>query len=204
MRILRPPQQGRASVRHTTVRILQLPLSIDPLGPYAVRPPGPRGDPGPEAKTRMLRTRSIAAAVVTAALAGVAIAPLQAQAATGSVHLYKIYYDSPGTDKRSAASLNAEYVQVKNTTSKSVSLKGWTLTDAAKHKYTFGTFTLAKGKTVTIRTGKGKNSSTTRYQGSGNYIWNNDKDTATLRKPGTSKAIDTCSYNSTKVDYKMC
>jgi hypothetical protein len=150
----------------------------------------------------MLRTRIITAAVALAA--GIAMLPMQAGAATGSVHLYKIYYDSPGTDKRSTTSLNAEYVQVRNTTSKSVSLKGWTVTDAAKHKYTFGTFTLGKGKTVTIRTGKGKNSSTTRYQGSGNYIWNNDKDTATLRKPSSSKAVDTCSYNSTKVDYKMC
>jgi hypothetical protein len=85
-----------------------------------------------------------------------------------------------------------------------VSLKGWTLTDGSKHKYTFGTFTLGKGKTVTIRTGHGTNTSTTRYQNSGNYIWNNDKDSATLRQATGAKIRDTCSYNSTKVDYKMC
>jgi hypothetical protein len=48
------------------------------------------------------------------------------------------------------------------------------------------------------------NTSATRYQGSGNYIWNNDKDTATLRQATGAKIRDTCSYNSTKADYKMC
>jgi hypothetical protein len=150
----------------------------------------------------MLRTRSITATLALAA--GMALLPMQAGAATGSVHLYKVYYDSPGSDLRQASSLNAEYVQISNTTSKSVSLKGWTVTDASRHTYTFGTFTLTKGKTVTVRTGRGANTSTTRYQGSGNYIWNNDRDTATLRHASGSKVVDTCSYNSTKVDYKMC
>lgn len=39
------------------------------------------------------------------------------------------------------------------------------LVDASNHKYTFGTYTLGKGKTVTVRTGKGTNTSATRYQG---------------------------------------
>ncbi|MFJ5228182.1 lamin tail domain-containing protein [Streptomyces sp. NPDC088400] len=151
----------------------------------------------------MRRTRTLAAAAVAAAFAGSVLLPVQAQAATGSVHLYKIYYDSPGTDTRSNSSLTAEYVQIRNTTSKAVSLKGWTLTDASNHKYTFGTYSLGKGKTVTVRTGKGKDTTANRYQNRGAYVWNNDKDTATLKKASGSKA-DTCSYNSTKADYKMC
>ncbi|MET7621494.1 lamin tail domain-containing protein [Streptomyces sp. NPDC005408] len=151
----------------------------------------------------MIRTRSIAAAAVAASVAGLVLLPSQAQAATGSVHLYKIYYDSPGVDRRTNASLNAEFVQIRNTTAKAVSLKGWTLVDASNHKYVFGTYTLGKGKTVTVRTGKGTNTATNRYQGRAAYVWNNDKDTATL-KTSTGSRIDTCSYNSTKVDYKMC
>lgn len=57
----------------------------------------------------MLRTRTTVAAVA-ASLAGLCLVPSQAQAAAGSVHLYKIYYDSPGVDRRSNTSLNAEYV----------------------------------------------------------------------------------------------
>jgi Lamin Tail Domain len=161
------------------------------------------GVPGLIMGTFMRRTRTLAAAAVAAAFAGSVLLPVQAQAATGSVHLYKIYYDSQGTDTRSNSSLTAEYVQIRNTTSKAVSLKGWTLTDASNHKYTFGTYSLGKGKTVTVRTGKGKDTTANRYQNRGAYVWNNDKDTASLKKASGSK-VDTCSYNSTKADYKMC
>lgn len=150
----------------------------------------------------MLRTRTTVAAVA-ASLAGLCLVPSQAQAAAGSVHLYKIYYDSPGVDRRSNTSLNAEYVQIRNTTSKAVSLKGWTLVDASNHKYVFGAFSLGKGKTVTVHTGRGTNNTAHRYQGRAAYVWNNDRDTATLKR-STGSTADTCSYNSTKVDYKMC
>lgn len=151
----------------------------------------------------MLRTRTMAVAAVAASAAGLALLPMPAQAAAGSVHLYKIYYDSPGSDRGSNASLNAEYVQIRNTTSKAVSLKGWTLVDASNHRYVFGAYTLGKGKTVTVHTGKGTNTAAHRYQGRAWYVWNNDKDTATLRK-STGARVDTCSYNSTRVDYKWC
>lgn len=149
----------------------------------------------------MLRTRTVAAAAAAAA-AGLLLLPSPAQAA-GSVHLYKIYYDSPGSDRGGNTSLNAEYVQIRNTTGAAVNLRGWTLTDASNHKYTFGNFTLGKGKTVTVRTGRGTNTAYNVYQGRGWYVWNNDRDTATLRKSNGTR-IDTCSYNSTRVDYVMC
>ncbi|WP_330174904.1 lamin tail domain-containing protein [Streptomyces sp. NBC_01498] len=148
--------------------------------------------------SRTLSTVVASAAVVT----GTVLLPAQAQAA-GSVHLYKVYYDSPGTDSRSNASLNGEYIQIRNTTTSTVSLTGWTVTDSANHRYTFGSYSLGRGKTVTVRTGSGTNSATTRYQGRGAYVWNNDRDVATLKK-STGTQVDTCSYNSTRVDYKMC
>ncbi|MFF8376243.1 lamin tail domain-containing protein [Streptomyces sp. NPDC015661] len=149
----------------------------------------------------MLRVRTLAA-VTAAAASGILLLPSQAQAA-GSVHLYKIYYDSPGTDNRSNSSLNAEYVQIRNTTGSAVNLRGWTLTDAANHKYTFGNFPLGAGKIVTVRTGRGTNTAANIYQNRAAYVWNNDKDTATLRKSNGS-TVDTCAYNSTRVDYKWC
>jgi hypothetical protein len=152
----------------------------------------------------MIRTRAIATAVAGAAvLAGTVLLPSTAQATTGSVYLYKIYYNSPGSDTRSNTSLNAEYVQIKNTTSKSVSLKGWTLVDASNHKYVFGTYSLGQGKIVTIHTGHGTNTTANRYQNRGAYVWNNDTDKATLKK-STGTTVDTCSYNSTRVAYTMC
>ncbi|TJZ94436.1 lamin tail domain-containing protein [Actinacidiphila oryziradicis] len=145
----------------------------------------------------------ITATLLVAAAAFTGLATAAPAQAAGSVHLTEIYYNSPGSDNRSKASLNAEWVLIKNSTSKGVSLKGWTLTDASSHKYTFGTYTLGAGKSVKIHTGKGTNTATNRYQQRAAYVWNNDKDKATLKR--SSGAVqDTCSYNSTKVAYKMC
>lgn len=115
----------------------------------------------------------------------------------------KIQYDSPGTDTRSNASLNAEYVVIKNIGSTNRSLTGFTVRDAQSHVYKFGTFTLKAGKTVRLHTGKGTNTATDRYWGSSNYIWNNGGDKATLKnRAGTT--LDTCSWASRGAGYKYC
>lgn len=143
-------------------------------------------------------------ALVVAALAAVVLPGVPAQAASPAVMITRIWYDSPGTDNRSNSSLNAEYIQLKNTTKSKINIGRWTVRDKAGHVYTVsGTFYLNAGSTVTLRTGKGTNTSSTRYWGSGNYIWNNDKDTAYVRN-GSGTTIDSCSYNSTKVDYTNC
>ncbi|MER7794926.1 lamin tail domain-containing protein [Streptomyces sp. NPDC097640] len=144
----------------------------------------------------------LAAAVAAAASASVALLPTEAQAA-GSIHLYKVYYDSPGSDNRSNSSLNGEYVQIKNSTSSAVQLKGYTLRDNTGYTYTFPSYKISAGKTVKVHTGKGTQSPGHVYWGRGSYVWNNDKDTATLRKP-SGAVRDSCSYNSTRYDYKMC
>ncbi|MGX4695498.1 lamin tail domain-containing protein [Streptomyces sp. JNUCC 63] len=141
-------------------------------------------------------------AVAACVLAGSLLVATPAQAA-GSVHLTKIYYNSPGPDTRSNASLNAEYVVIKNSTSKAVSLKGWTLSDASSHRYTFNTFTLKAGASVTVHTGKGTNTAAHVYQQRAAYVWNNDKDKATL-KTAAGKIQDTCSYNSPSKSWTAC
>jgi hypothetical protein len=127
------------------------------------------------------------------------------------VQITRVWYDSPGSpDFGANSSLNGEYVQIKNTTKKAVTLKGWTVRDTTKrsdHVYTFGAFLLGAGKTVTLRTGKGTNGATNRYWGrSGGtyaYIWNQTSDTAYVRNTA-GKLIDSCAYNSARVDYKNC
>ncbi len=142
------------------------------------------------------------AAAVAAASASVALLPTQAQAA-GSIHLYKIYYDSPGSDTRSNSSLNAEYVQIKNSTSSAVQLKGYMLHDKTGYTYTFPSYRVSAGKTVKVHTGRGSQSAGHVYWGRGSYVWNNDRDTATLRT-ASGAFRDSCSYNSTRADSKMC
>ncbi|MFK0223911.1 lamin tail domain-containing protein [Streptomyces vinaceus] len=142
----------------------------------------------------------VAGAAITAA--AVALLPGQAHAA-GTLRIAKVWYDSPGSDTGTNTSLNGEWVQITNGTSAAVNIKGWTLSDASNHVYTFATYTLGAGKTVTVKTGKGTNTATALYQQRAAYVWNNDKDTATLRR--ADKTIHhTCTYNSTRYDYKTC
>jgi len=77
--------------------------------------------------------------------------------------------------------LKDDWVKVTNKDSSPVSLGGWKIKDEeSKHTYIFPSYTLDSGATVTVYTGKGTNSATDLYWGSGSPIWNNDGDTAYL------------------------
>lgn len=123
--------------------------------------------------------------------------------AASPVLIGKTQYDSPGTDNRTQASLNAEYVTIKNGSTVARTLTGWTLRDASSHVFTFPTFTLAAGRSVVIHTGSGTNSASNLYWRSGNYIWNNPGDTATLKnQAGTT--VDSCRWTTTAPGYTAC
>jgi hypothetical protein len=118
------------------------------------------------------------------------------------VSFSRIYFDSPGPDNRSNTSLNAEWVRLTNNTTKAIQLTGWTVRDASNHVYPFPAIDrLGAAKSVVIHTGKGtdgrgsdgKPDGTQRYWQSGNYIWNNTGDTATL-KNATGGTVDICIF----------
>jgi hypothetical protein len=126
-----------------------------------------------------------------------------ATAATAQVKIGFVYYDSPGSDTGSNASLNGEYVKIKNTGTAAKVLTGWRLHDTSRHRYTFGTFTLCGGCHVNVHTGSGGNTAKNRFWGSGAYIWNNTGDKATLVKPGGG-IVDTCSWGPSPPSFKRC
>lgn len=145
---------------------------------------------------------SLSRVCATLACAAVAVTlTVQPAEAVSAIQFGKVQYDSPGTDDGSNPSLNAEYIVIKNTGTTSRSLTGWTVRDTSSHIYTFGTFTLSAGKSVTLRSGSGTNSSTTRYWNKSWYVWNNTGDKAYLRS-GTG--IDSCSWTSLGSGYKNC
>lgn len=153
-----------------------------------------------------VKFRTAAAYAATAsllALGGVAMTAAPAQAAS-PIQIKKVYVNTPGSDLPvSNSKVNAEYTVIKNTGTTTKSLTGWTLRDQSSHVYKFGTFKLGPGKSVTVRNGKGTNTSTTRYWGSGYYIWNNSGgDSATLRT-STGSPVDKCSW-TTVSSYKTC
>jgi hypothetical protein len=134
-------------------------------------------------------------APILAAVAAVLLTAGSASAAGFAMQLGHIQYNSPGTDNRSNSSLNAEYVTVGNHVTTSRNLRGWTLRDNQSHVYTFPNVNVGRGKSVVVHTGHGTNTSTNLYWGSGNYIWNNTGDRATLRD-AQGHQIDTCSWGN--------
>ena len=133
------------------------------------------------------------AVVGLVAAAGVLAGMQPAAAVTGPpVRIVSVQYDSPGTDSRSNASLNAEWVVLRNVTGARVDLTGWTLRDAQNQVYSFGALTLAARATVRVHTGRGTNTAADRYWGRSNYVWNNTGDRAVLRS--RTAVAQTCSW----------
>ena len=138
-------------------------------------------------------------AVVAATGLGLAVAAPIAAAGSAqalpAIMIYKVQYNSPGSDTGSNTSLNAEYVVIKNTTRTNRSLTGWTLRDKTGYTFKFPAFTLKAGATVTVHTGRGTATATNRYYGYTKYVWNNTGDTAYLRT-AAGTTVHTCSWGS--------
>lgn len=79
--------------------------------------------------------------------------------------------------------LQNEWVSVRNTGAAPVQMMGCTISDESVHVYTFPSFVLTAGTTVTVHSGPGTNTATDLYWGLGSSVWNNIGDTATLKQP---------------------
>lgn len=95
------------------------------------------------------------------------------------ITIINFHYDAEGNDNYN---LNDEYVTFKNGCSYSIDMTSWTVKDEATHIYTFPTFSLGDGNSVTLYSGIGTNTETELYWGrSYGAVWNNDGDTLYLR-----------------------
>lgn len=139
--------------------------------------------------------------VVLVTLSGVLVGgPAEA---AGPLQFGRINYDPSGKDDATNASVNGEYVVIRNTSTASTRcLTGWTVKDVANHTYKFGSFCLGAGKSVYLHSGKGTNTATRRYWGSGWHIWNNTGDTAYLRN-SAGTLMDSCRWGD-GVGYISC
>jgi Lamin Tail Domain len=139
-----------------------------------------------------MRLRIATLAAVTAATL---VMPISAPPASAVPPLRFSYvqYDSPGSDDGSNASLNAEWIRVKNFGSRTRTLTGWRIRDAAGHVYVFPEFRLRPDRSVRIHTGNGADTGTELYMDRDWYVWNNTGDTATLKNRALD-VIDRCSW----------
>jgi hypothetical protein len=90
------------------------------------------------------------------------------------VRILGILFDPEGSEPQ------GEFVVVQNDRAAAVDLTGWTLHDAAAHKYTFPSFTLAPGGSVRVWTGTGTNDAENLFWGRRQAVWNNTGDVGTL------------------------
>lgn len=92
----------------------------------------------------------------------------------GQLSLVEVHADAAGNDNEN---LDDEYLTFENTGESELDLGGWVLADAAGHRYTFPSVTLAPGERVTVYTGSGTDGDGELYWGADGAIWNNGGDT---------------------------
>ncbi|MBA2947922.1 lamin tail domain-containing protein [Streptomyces himalayensis] len=97
-----------------------------------------------------------------------------------SVVISNVRADSPGFDDGSNWSLNGEWVEIANTSRRSVNLNGWTLRNEDGTRYRFGYLRLEARSTIRVHTGVGRDTRYDVYQDRRHYVWDNRSDTAAL------------------------
>ncbi|MBW8738435.1 MAG: lamin tail domain-containing protein [Streptomyces turgidiscabies] len=150
-----------------------------------------------------MRIRRLALPALAGAVALTCAAVSTPAQAAGGVVIRHVWFDSPGSDNRSNASLNGEWVEIKNTSSAAISLKGWVLKDIANHKYTFANLRIGAGKTMKIHTGSGRDTTASKFQNRRAYVWNNTSDTAILTRANGAK-VDDCKWTTSDPSDKWC
>ena len=107
----------------------------------------------------------------------------------GPLKITTVRANAPGEDQRNP---NGEYVRLCNVSDKPVVLQGFTVQDAARHRFVFPEGTLQPGFTTLLVSGAGKNmkrrGQLVFYWGAG-PIWNNNGDTASVFDPA-GKRVD--------------
>ncbi|MFG3347123.1 lamin tail domain-containing protein [Streptomyces sp. NPDC048018] len=153
-----------------------------------------------------MRKRSvIAAALAAGALVALAAVPAQATEYSSPLKIKGVQYDAPGPDSNRCSGGNAaaEFVTIKNySRTVTVNLRGYTVKDATGNAYTFRiNHYLEPGDYVQLRGNRGTESDARNvaYRDNCNFIWNNDRDTIKLIKPGGAYA-DTHAYTKSGND----
>src|SRR5690606_7622624 len=124
--------------------------------------------------------------------------PAQAEPAP-KVQFVRVNFFIPGSDQ------DGEYIVIRNTTRQPIELKKWFLRDTSGVTYTFGDVTLGPRKRLTIRSGKGKDTSAVLYWGLTSSVWDN-QDTASLYNAAL-REVDSCSWEvspTTRTEHFFC
>ncbi len=94
------------------------------------------------------------------------------------IGLYKFNWNAKGND---AENMNDEYFILKNSCNFTIDLENWQVKDDSYNRFTFPSSQLNSQQTLTVFSGAGKNSQEKLFWNATYPIWNNDKDTLTIR-----------------------
>lgn len=134
-------------------------------------------------KQRASNCRNVTVTVTRARIVNGSATKPPTKGSSAGLRVTAITYDPAGSD--TDANVNAERVVLKNTTGALINLSGWSIVDAANHRYTFPAQHLAASASVTLHSGIGSNTTPHVYAGWG-HVWNNSGDSFTLtRRSGT-------------------
>ena len=120
--------------------------------------------------------------------------PATVEWTVNSIKISKIVYK--------AKTLKAEMVNLLNRSTSAVTLTGMSIKNKLNVTHSLAGVSISAGATLRVRTGKGTNTTADRYWKRTKQVWNDIKDTATL-KIGTLTA-STCSYNNRRKSSKTC
>lgn len=116
------------------------------------------------------------------------------EVADGDVVIFELEPDPQGRDDEN---LNGEWIVVRNTTTATVDVSGWTVRDeSTANRYVFPAgAAIAPGTDVKLRTGCGNDSARERFWCSDGPVWSNGGDTALLMD-GAGNVVDLLIYTS--------
>lgn len=151
--------------------------------------------------------RFVAALAAACALTVSVSATTTAEAALPPVKFGTFVADPAGNDLPVTTSkLNAEYIRLTNTTTRSIVMTGYTVRDNGDaHVFRFPRgYTIGAKRTVTLHSGTGRNTSTDLYWGrTTQYVWNNTGDTARLLN-ASGRLVHSCTYTKVASGTKPC
>ena len=120
-----------------------------------------------------------------------------------AIRVTRIYYNSPGPDRATNKSLNAEFVRLKNTSRTARQLRGWRISDSDGHVYRFGRLRLRPGESVTVHSGRGRDTPRDRYWNRRGYVWDNTRELVRVHTP-RGRLADQCRYDNSHASQLRC
>jgi len=171
----------------TMTVLAQQPATTDPLALRSAEPVA-LASPLPERQVAQIAGQLVTQQLGPTAETSTTVATDGGANGTGGLRLVRVHADAAGDDR---TNLNDEYLVFANDGPDPLALGGWTVEDAAGHRYTVPAgVELPPGETLTLHTGTGSDAGTDYYCGSGEPIWNNGGDTVIVRRPDGTTALE--------------